>query len=65
MNIGPRIKAIRLVAGKTQRQCADAARMSQSMWADLEADRASPTLDTLERVCAGLGVSVLQLFRNT
>lgn len=61
MNIGPRIKAFREEMGLTQQECAESAGMSQSMWADIEADRGNPTLDTLERVAGALGVTLADL----
>lgn len=47
---GQRIKARRLARNLTQAKAASLLGVSQSRWADLEADRKSPTCDTLERV---------------
>ena len=55
MNIGPQIKARREQLGLTQAEASARMDRSQSYWADLEADRRSPTERTLERVAAALG----------
>lgn len=67
MNIGKKIKSIRLArkaAGDsdwTQGACAGRVGKSIGWWADLEADRSSPNLSTLEKVCKALDCEVADL----
>ena len=55
MNIGATIKAMRLKKGLTQAQASARMDRSPSYWADLEANRRSPGIKTLERVAIALG----------
>ncbi len=52
------MKKRRAGLGLAQQAAADKAGMPRSQWSDLEADRTSPKLDTLERVCKVLGCTV-------
>jgi len=68
MDIAAKIKAVRLAKKAadnghdwTQAACALRAGMTQSQWADLEAGRRMPRLDTLERIAAGLGCPLAEL----
>lgn len=47
----------------TQTACGKRAGMTQSQWADLEADRHSPTFDTVEKVADALGCKVHDIVR--
>ena len=40
------------------RACAERAGMTTSRWYDLEADRGSPSIDTVEKVAKALGITV-------
>ena len=55
MTIGQIIRTERTKLGLTQSQAAARMGRSQSYWADLEADRRSPTIHTLKRVASALG----------
>ena len=64
MTIGQTIKQLRLAAGRTQADCATAAGIGQSRWADIEADRhRNPGWRTLARVADVLGVQFQDLFK--
>ena len=62
MKIGSTIKQVRIAAGLTQRVCAERAGMSTSRWADIEADRYSPSVDNVERVAQALGTNTIGLW---
>lgn len=51
---GQMIKDRRQDMRLTQAQAAERIGMTQAQWASIEADRRSPTLDTLERVAKSL-----------
>jgi len=65
MNIGLTIKALRIGRKLTQQAAADRAGMNRTVWADLEHNRCSPTVATLERVAIGLGMDLAEIFRRS
>ena len=58
---GQRIAGIRRAAGMRQADAARRAGMSQSQWSDIERDRKSPTIRTLQRVADALGCTLADL----
>jgi len=59
MNLGARIKALRMKRGMTQEQLAAKAGLSRIYIAKLEAsERMSPSFPALERIARALGVKV-------
>ncbi len=58
MNIGPIIRTIRKHKGLTQQQGADLAGMARSRWCDVERDRISPTVNTVDRMMHAMGIDL-------
>ena len=61
MNIAEKIKYYREIAGLSKNKLAQLSGVSQSYISDIEANGKNPSLDTLERLCKPLGITVLQL----
>ena len=61
MKIGAQIKRRRVKLGLSQYGAAEVAGMPRSQFSDLEADRFSPNLDTLERVATALDCRISDL----
>ena len=61
MSVGEQIRKARLAVKKTQEAVAAEAGIDRSYLSQLENDYKSPTLDTLFRVCAAIGVSASTL----
>lgn len=59
--LGARIKALRHERGLLQKQLAEKAGLTASMVSQIESGRLTPTLPTLRKVAAALGVSVAEL----
>lgn len=51
MNVGERIKELRIKHGLTQKQLAEIAKISNSYLCDIEVGRTNPSLKTLEKIC--------------
>ncbi len=64
MSIGSRIKQTRKARGFTQDRLAEAADISRSYLADIEADRYNPSLSTLDKIASALTVHVSTLLGN-
>ncbi|MEI3614040.1 helix-turn-helix domain-containing protein [Pseudogracilibacillus sp. SO30301A] len=62
MNIGKRIKNIRLSKGMNASQLANKAFISQSYLSDIEAGRTAPSLDKLFTICEALDISLSEFF---
>ncbi|EPZ37778.1 helix-turn-helix domain-containing protein [Anoxybacillus ayderensis] len=62
MDIGSKIKAIRKQLGISGNQLAKLAGIGQSTISDIENQKISPSVDTLQRICAALGISLANLF---
>jgi len=60
--LGERIKALRLERDLQQRQLAEKAELAPSMLSQIESNRLSPSLATLGRIAAALGVPIATLF---
>lgn len=64
MNIGKRIKNIRLSKEIAASQLANKAFISQSYLSDIETGRTSPSLDKLSTICDALDISLSEFFGN-
>lgn len=62
MEIGSRIKTLRIVKGLTQEELADRAELSKGFISQLERDLTSPSISTLSDILQCLGVSVAEFF---
>ena len=60
--LGARIKALRGERGLQQRQLAEKAELTPSMVSQIESGRLTPSLHTLGRIAAALGVPIAALF---
>jgi transcriptional regulator with XRE-family HTH domain len=60
--LGGRIKHLRAERGLQQRQLAEKADLTPSMVSQIESGRLTPSLNTLGRVAAALGVPIASLF---
>ena len=65
MEVGGRIKAIRTSRGLTVAALADKTGLSKGLISQIENDKASPSLATLERLAEGLGVPAAYLLLKT
>ena len=65
MEIGSKIKALRIVNGLTQEELADRAELSKGFISQLERDLTSPSIATLSDILQCLGVSVSEFFANS
>src|SRR5437660_8912125 len=63
--LGERIKALRLERELQQRQLAEKAGMPPSMVSQIESGRLTPSLPTLGKLAAALGVPIASLFETT
>ena len=62
MSLGERIRQLRAERGLQQRQLAEKADLTPSMVSQIESGRLTPSLHTLGKVAAALGVSIAALF---
>jgi transcriptional regulator with XRE-family HTH domain len=60
--LGERIKALRVERELQQRQLAEKAGLTPSMVSQIESGRLTPSLNTLGKIAAALGVSIASLF---
>ena len=61
-SLGARLKALRMERALQQRQLAEKAELTPSMVSQIESGRLTPSLHTLGRVAAALGVPIAALF---
>jgi transcriptional regulator with XRE-family HTH domain len=61
-SLGVRIKALRMERQLQQRQLAEKAELTPSMVSQIESGRLTPSLNTLGRIAAALGVPIATLF---
>ena len=64
MEIGDRIKQLRLQRGLTQEELADRAELSKGFISQLERDLASPSINTLMDILECLGTSITAFFEE-
>lgn len=64
-DIGRRVHSLRTAADMTLDGLADRSRVSRAMLSRIERGESSPTAQLLNRVCAGLGVTLSTLFAST
>ena len=62
MSLGERIKQLRAERALQQRQLAEKANLTPSMVSQIESGRLTPSLHTLGKLAAALGVSIASLF---
>ena len=63
-DIGGRLRSVRKSKGMTLAELADHAELSVSYISNLERNLCSPTLENLQKICATLGVSLMNLLDN-
>ena len=56
MNLPQQLRARRLELGLTQQQAADKAGIARQLWARVETSKVAPTLTTVEKMAAALGL---------
>lgn len=61
MNVGERIKELRIKCGLTQKQLAEKAKISNSYLCDIEVGRTNPSLKTLEKICRAFEIDLKDL----
>lgn len=61
MNIGSKIRALRLDRGMTTPEVAALAGVTQSTISDIENDNRSPQINTLEKICNALNVPIIEV----
>lgn len=61
MNVGERIKELRIKHGLTQKQLAEKAKISNSYLCDIEVGRTNPSLKTLEKICRAFEIDLKEL----
>lgn len=62
MKLGSKIKRLRLAKGYTQEELADRCDLSRSFISQLESDKVSPSVETLERILRVLGTDLKHFF---
>ncbi len=62
MNIGSKIKELRVVNGLTQEELADRTELSKGFISQLERDLTSPSISTLSDILQCLGVTIAEFF---
>lgn len=64
MKIGSKLKSIRLAHGLTGTDLATLSSTSQSTISEIENNRRSPSIDTLDRICKVLGITISELLEE-
>jgi transcriptional regulator with XRE-family HTH domain len=64
LDVGERLRAIRLLRRLTLREVADAAGVSESFVSQLERGRSSASVATLQRLAAAVGIEISDLFAD-
>ena len=62
MEIGSKLKELRVLKGLTQEELADRAELSKGFISQLESNQTSPSLSTLEDILTTLGSSFHEFF---
>jgi len=65
IDVGERIRALRMLRGLTQKELGDRCDLSKGFISQLETDQAAPSLETLGDILDVLGVSFSEFFANT
>jgi transcriptional regulator with XRE-family HTH domain len=60
-SVGELVRAAREGAGLRQADAAESCGITQSYWSMIEAGHRPPTLETLEKIARGLGISIRDL----
>ncbi len=63
VDVGQRVRAIRIARRRTLREVAERAGLSESFLSQVERGRASASIASLRRIADGLGVSMADLFQ--
>src|SRR5437764_13821101 len=63
VDVGKRLRAIRIAQRRTLREVAERAGLSESFLSQVERGRASGSIASLRRIADGLGVSMADLFQ--
>lgn len=64
MNIGPKIKELRVMKGLTQEELADRSELSKGFISQLERDLTSPSISTLVDILNSLGTNLKEFFSD-
>jgi len=64
MDIGPRIRHLRKARNRTLEELAREVGLSQPFISQIERNLKAPSLDTLEKICAALGVTMAEFFSS-
>lgn len=64
MKLGSKIRRLRLAKGYTQEELADRCDLSRSFISQLESDKVSPSVETLERILRVLGTDLKHFFSD-
>lgn len=62
IEVGGKIKALRMLRGLTQKELADRCELSKGFISQLESDQAAPSLETLSDILDVLGISMSDFF---
>lgn len=62
--VGQNVSTLRVRAGMTQQQLADACDIARPRVAEIESGKFNPTVDTVQAVADALGVAVERLFKK-
>ena len=62
--LGKRVRALRLDRELTQEQAAEAAKLDEKHWQDIEGARTNPTVATLVGIARALKVTLSELFET-
>ena len=65
MNIGPKIKELRVMKGLTQEELADRSELSKGFISQLERDLTSPSIATLVDILNSLGTNLKEFFSDS
>ena len=64
MQLGDKVKAVRLQNGMTLMELSRDAEVSKSMLSNIERNRSAPTITTLQKIAAALGVDLASLITD-
>jgi len=64
VNVGSRVRELRIQAGLSGNQLAKIAGIAQTSVSAVELGKAAPTTDLLSRICAALGITLAEFFAD-